>query len=157
MNDWTQKVIDRIGRGGAIAAGVLLAVLFLAFGGPLFLAGLGSSVAGVVVFAACLVGPAIWVLADARRRGIAHPFLWALFALLGNLIGAVVYVIARDDRPATRPCGGCGRGVEARHTACPWCGTFQQVSKRTCTECRSELDLGWRFCPYCRTEQGKPA
>ena len=152
-----EKWVERLGRRGTIAVGVLVSAMFLAVGGPFLMAGAGSSLLAIVVFAAILVGPAAWVLADARKCGMKQPFLWALFALLGNVIGAVVYVLVREDRPAKRSCAACGRVVEPSHPACPWCGTVQQLSKRTCGQCRTELDLGWRFCPYCRTEASAPS
>ena len=154
-DDWNKRVIDRLGRRGTIAAGLLLSAIFLLAGGPVFLAGAGMSVVGVVIFAGILVGPAVWVLLDARKRGVRHPFLWALFALLGNVIGAVSYVLVRDDRPMQRSCTACARPVQSNHAACPWCGTLQAPSKRTCSQCRNDLELDWRFCPYCRSEVGR--
>ena len=155
LEDLSRKVIDRLGRRGAIAVGVLLSVAFLMFGGPLLLATASSTVVGIVAFAAILVGPALWVLADARKRGVQRAFLWALFALLGNVIGAVVYVLVRDQRPTQRPCGACGRPVQSSHAGCPYCGSLQASAKRSCAQCRNELELDWRFCPYCRSEVGR--
>jgi len=74
-NDWSQRILDRLGRKGTIAVGVLLAIVFVAAGGPLMLAGAGMSLAGFAAFTAILVGPAIWVLADARKHNIERPFL----------------------------------------------------------------------------------
>lgn len=105
-------------------------------------------------FVALLVGPAIWVLSDARKRGVEHPLLWAFFALFGNVIAALVYVLVRDGLKTQQPCGSCGRLVSSVHGACPWCGSVRQTARRSCPNCRGELDLDWRFCPYCRTEVG---
>jgi RNA polymerase subunit RPABC4/transcription elongation factor Spt4 len=154
-NDWDKWVLERLGRRGTIAAGVVLSALFLIAGGPLFLAGASMSVVGVLAFAAILVGPAIWVLTDARRRGVRRPFFWALLALFGNVIGAVVYVLVRDAQPVERACGACGRQVQPSHAACPWCGAPLTPSRRTCGQCRGDLELDWRYCPYCRSEVGR--
>lgn len=155
MDELRTRLIERLGRRGTIAVGIGLTAIFLLIGGPLLLAGASGTVIGAVVFAAILVGPALWVLADARRRGIQRPFLWAIFALLGNVIGAIVYVLVRDEQPAQHACTACGRPVSREHSGCPWCGTQQAASKsrRTCGHCHSELELDWRFCPYCRHEQ----
>jgi RNA polymerase subunit RPABC4/transcription elongation factor Spt4 len=109
----------------------------------------------VVVLAAILVGPAAWVLTDARRRGVAHPLLWAFFALVCNVAGAIVYVLVRDRWPTQRGCATCGRLVSSSHAACPWCGSAQPGARRSCGVCRNELELDWKFCPYCRTEVGR--
>ena len=154
---WNRKVVEKLGRRGTIAAGVIASAIFLLAGGPLFLAASGMSVIGIIAFAAILVGPALWVLSDARARGVPRPFLWALVALLGNVLGAVAYVLVRDQQPTQRVCGACGRTVQSDHSACPYCGTMQSPSKRTCARCRNELELDWRFCPYCRTESGSTA
>lgn len=155
--DWTRRVVDRLGRRGAIVAGVLLSAIFLIAGGPLFLAAASMSLVGLLAYAAILVGPACWVLYDARKRGVQRPFVWALFALIGNVIGAIVYVIVRDEQPKQRSCGACGRRVQSDHAACPWCGTVQTSSKRTCGHCHGDLEIDWRFCPYCRNEVGHAA
>jgi RNA polymerase subunit RPABC4/transcription elongation factor Spt4 len=152
---WNRKVVEKLGRRGTIVAGVLASAIFLLAGGPIFLAASGMSIIGILAFAAILVGPALWVLWDARRRGVPRAFLWGLFALLGNVLGAVAYVLVRDQQPTQHPCSACGRVVQSGHAACPWCGTLQGTSKRTCAQCRNDLELDWRFCPYCRSEVGE--
>ncbi len=155
MHDWNRRLVERLGRNGTIGLGLLVSLVFLAFGGPLFLAGATSSLAVIVAFAAVLVGPALWVLVDARKRGVAQPLLWGLFALLGNVIGAIVYVLVRNDHKSARPCATCGQPVAANHSACAWCGALASSARRTCRSCHNELELEWRFCPYCRTEVGR--
>src|SRR5258706_12862606 len=98
MHDWNRRIVERLGRNGTIGVGLVLSLVFLAMGGPFFLAGAGSSLAVIVAFAAVLVGPALWVLVDARRRGGAQPFLWGPFPRLGNVVGASVFVLWRNDR-----------------------------------------------------------
>ena len=153
-NDWSQRILDRLGRKGTIAVGAALALVFVIAGGPLLLAGAGMSVAGFAAFTAVLVGPAIWVFADARKRGMANPFLWGLFALIGNVLGAIVYVLVRNDQRTQKPCATCGRPVASNYAACPWCGALAQTARRSCQRCHNELELDWRFCPYCRADAG---
>lgn len=154
IQDLNRKIVGRLGKTGTIVVGSILSLLFLAAGGPLVLAGAGMSLVGVTTFALVLVGPALWVLADARKRGMAQPFLWGLFALIGNVLGAIVYILVRGERRTSRPCATCGQPVASDHAACPYCGTLAQSSRRTCQRCHNELEFEWRFCPYCRTEVG---
>jgi len=157
LHDLRKQMVDRLGRRGAIVVGALLGLAFVLVGGPIYLAAASASLVSFAVFAAVLVGPAVWVLTDARKRGVKRPFAWALFALVTNVAGALAYLLKRDDQPQQRPCNTCGRQVDASHAACPWCGSLQMPSKRSCTQCRNELDPGWRFCPYCRSEVGRAA
>ncbi len=143
-------LMQRLGRRGTIALGVGVVALFAIAGGPLLLAGVGSSVAAVLFFAAILLGPAAWVLWDARSRSIARPFIWALFALFGHVVGALVYLLVRDAQPQEAACASCQRAVRVGLATCPWCGTARATSRSGCHHCGSELESGWRFCPYCR-------
>ncbi len=143
---------DRLGRRGTLALGIVVVLLFAVAGGPLVVAGLGSSAVAVVLFAAILVGPAAWVLWDSRARGVARPFVWALFALFGHVVGALVYLLVRDAQPQEAPCSTCQRDVRVGLANCPWCGTARATAHHGCPKCGSELERGWRYCPYCRIE-----
>lgn len=145
-------LLDRLGRRGTLALGVGVVLLFAIAGGPLFVAGLGSSVVAVVLFAVLLVAPSAWVLWDARARGVARPFVWALFALFGHVVGALVYLLVRDAQPQEAPCSTCQRDVRVGLANCPWCGAARATGRKGCPKCGSELERGWRFCPYCRIE-----
>ncbi len=155
IQELRKRLIGCFGRRGTVALGLLVAAGFVMGGGPFFLAGAGSSLVALVIFTAILVGPAAWVLSDARQRGMQRPFFWALFALLGNIFAVIVYLLVRDEHPTQQPCTACSRPVSSTHTACPWCGTLRSASVRTCATCRNELEVDWRFCPYCRTEVGR--
>lgn len=145
---------DRIGPRGTLVLGVVLVALFFAVGGPLWVAGVSSSLVAALLFAALLVAPAAWVLRDARRRALDHAFLWALFALCGNVVAVIVYLLARDTAARAEPCSCCGRALRAQHAACPWCGSPRAGPAGACRQCRSPVETGWRFCPYCRCEMG---
>lgn len=147
-----RSLLDRFGRRGTLLLGVVVVVLFILAGGPLWVAGLSSSLVALLLFAAVLVAPAAWVLWDARQRAIERAFLWALFALCGNVVAVIVYLLVRDAAPPTLACSGCGRGLRAAHASCPWCGTARPSPGPSCPKCRAGLEAGWRFCPYCRHE-----
>ena len=148
---------DRLGQRGTLALGVVLVLVFVCAGGPLWVAGISSSIVAALLFAAILVAPAAWVLRDARRRGLEHAFLWALFALCGNFVAVIVYLLARDAAPRSAPCSCCGRVLESKHSACPWCGSPRSAVEGGCPTCRSQLEKSWRFCPYCRSEVSRGA
>lgn len=154
---WGRRVEEKLGRKGTIAVGVALSIVFMAIGGPILLASAAGHLVAFLAFVAILVGPAVWVLADARKRGLENAFLWGLFALPTNVIGAIVYILVRNERRAAKPCATCGRPVASNHAACPYCGAVASSAKRSCGRCHNELEVEWRFCPYCRTEVGAAA
>lgn len=108
----------------------------------------------------------VYVLIDAKRRGIQQPWAWGLFALI-PFLGLVAYVVLRpamyvSDREEQEldmalrerqlaqygACPNCGTGIERDFVVCPVCNT--QV-RNVCPTCKKPLDAHWKVCPYCRT------
>jgi hypothetical protein len=114
-----------------------------------------SASMGLVLLAALglvLLGPPLWVLTDARKRGVKHPLGWGIFALLTTPVGALIYYLIRPDAALRSHCSGCGKEVSVEFPACPYCGEAQPQPRGTCPACQSRVDPDWRFCPYCRHE-----
>lgn len=84
------------------------------------------------------------VFLDARRRG-NNPFAWGMLALLTNLVGVAIYLIARRQ---WLQCPNCGGGVEKKFRNCPWCG---HALVTACTKCSQPLQRGWVHCASCGT------
>jgi predicted RNA-binding Zn-ribbon protein involved in translation (DUF1610 family) len=105
-------------------------------------AGLGAL--GALGFVTYWLSIAWWVFADARRRG-SKGFAWGVLALLTNLVGAAVYLVARREQ---RTCTRCGANMERSFNNCPHCG---QSLKRHCDKCGQVLRTGWTHCANCGT------
>jgi hypothetical protein len=52
-----------------------------------------------------------WVWLDARARG-ERAWVWAVFVLLGNLVGLITYILARRPRPQPAAAGGVLQSTE---------------------------------------------
>jgi len=85
-----------------------------------------------------------WVFLDARRRD-ENPFAWGLLALLTNLVGVALYLIARRQ---WMQCTSCGGEVEKKFHSCPWCG---HTLVTVCAQCSLPLRSGWTHCAGCGT------
>ena len=85
-----------------------------------------------------------YVNRDAKRRGM-NATLWTILVIvIPNLIGYIIYFLARE--PKLYPCPQCGGTVSARFNFCPKCKFNLHP---TCPECKHEIRQGDRFCPYC--------
>ena len=101
----------------------------------------------------------IWVYRDAERRKMSG-VLWALFVLVGNIIGLLIYLIVRNDslparqidQAATQPCPSCEKKVQQDFEFCPNCGIKLRV---TCQSCGKPTTAGWKVCPYCEAKLDK--
>ncbi len=96
---------------------------------------------------------AAWVFNDAEKRGM-NGWLWGLLVFFANIIGLVVYLLARNEgipaRPITREaCSQCGRPLQPDFLACPYCGA---KVKQTCPQCGKVVRTEWKVCPYCAAE-----
>ncbi len=94
----------------------------------------------------------IWIYRDAQSRGM-NGALWALLVFFGNLIGLLIYLIVRSDRPLlvaeTKPaqtCPSCKKTVVQSYTYCPHCGKSLQS---VCPACGKQVEPGWKACPHC--------
>lgn len=110
----------------------------------------------------------IYVVRDARRRGVSAWFVWMLAAILLPGVGLVLYLVLRPgsyvvDREeqaldiALREhqlskygvCPNCGAHIDEDFIVCPICDT--QV-RNVCPTCHRPLNADWNVCPYCRTK-----
>ncbi|MEN6312161.1 MAG: zinc ribbon domain-containing protein [Acidobacteriota bacterium] len=99
----------------------------------------------------------LWVYHDAEKRGMSG-ILWALLVFVGHVIGLIIYLIMRSEKPvrkaetgpapAAECCPGCGKPVAAGHVFCPACGRPRQT---VCPACKKPAEAGWKVCPYCGT------
>lgn len=133
--EWTLR---RLAAWALIALGVLLALNLLIRGLPILI--------GVAV----LLGPPIWVYLDGTKRGLDRAPLWALLVLLSNVVGLVIYLIARPDAEL-RSCKHCGANLRPEWRVCASCGAEADAS-RACPSCAAVVDRGWRYCPQCKAE-----
>jgi RNA polymerase subunit RPABC4/transcription elongation factor Spt4 len=108
----------------------------------------------------------VYVVIDAKRRGVQVFWAWGLVALI-PLVGLIAYLAMRpgmyaSDREeqelemALRErqlahfgnCPNCGTTIEKDFIVCPVCNT--QV-RNVCPTCKRPLEAHWKVCPYCRT------
>lgn len=108
----------------------------------------------------------VYVVIDAKRRGVQAFWVWGLVALI-PLVGLIAYLVMRpgmyaSDREeqelemALRErelahfgnCPNCGTTIEKDFIVCPVCNT--QV-RNVCPTCKRPLEAHWKVCPYCRT------
>jgi hypothetical protein len=109
-----------------------------------------------VIFLFILLGPAIFVLADAQERKVARPILWGVFTLFTWMFGLIVYLLARPEAAGKSFCPHCGGEIDRSFHHCPWCSRSIQTAS-TCGNCAAELKPGWKFCPNCRSAVNAPA
>lgn len=63
----------------------------------------------------------VWVARDAKNRGVDSPVLWMLLVLFTNVLGLIIYILARPGGNLVR-CEQC-RGRKLQHAKlCPHCG-----------------------------------
>lgn len=120
--------------------GGLLAVPFFGdgAGGRLFLLAMLVPVLGLIVAIAATV------YHDAKKRGL-DPWLWAtVAAFVPNLIGVIIYLIARHT--FQKACIKCGKGLSGDFKICPYCGSSQD---QACSQCRQPVMPDWVVCPHC--------
>jgi hypothetical protein len=109
----------------------------------------------ILMMVAILLGPPIWVYLDGTKRGLERASLWALLVLFSNVVGLVVYLIARPDAELCR-CARCGANMRPEWRVCAACGAEADPSP-ICPSCAAPVESGWRYCPLCKGELVLPA
>jgi hypothetical protein len=119
---------------------------------PMPLAGLIALMTLGGLFVAALGLLIGYVNRDAKRRGM-NATLWTILVIvIPNLIGYIIYFLARE--PKLFPCPQCGGTVSARFNYCPKCKFNLHPA---CPECKHEIRPGDRFCPFCAHDLGAGA
>lgn len=144
-DDW-EKEFGRHGRvmTSAPPIGYLLLVSAPRLVTPL---GISARIVGALAALGLLLywlNVAWWVFLDARRRQ-NNPFAWGMLALLTNLVGVAIYLIARRQ---WQQCPSCHGEVEKKFHNCPWCG---HALVAVCAKCSQPLQRGWTHCASCGT------
>jgi RNA polymerase subunit RPABC4/transcription elongation factor Spt4 len=106
-----------------------------------------------LAFLALWIAIIVWVYGDAEKRGMSG-VLWALIVFIGHLVGLLIYVLVRSDRPILAPsnrvqssaCSKCGKAVGKDFAFCPHCGERIQA---VCPKCEKPVEKGWQACPHC--------
>ncbi|MCK4454911.1 MAG: zinc ribbon domain-containing protein [Thermoplasmata archaeon] len=114
----------------------------------------------VVIWYVVLIMIAIWVYRDAESRGMSGA-LWLLIVLLANIVGLIVYLVVRTDRPQygyyprqqpyqqyqyQQPPPTQPPPAAAPPPAQP------QPDVRFCSNCGASLPPGASHCPNCGTK-----
>jgi hypothetical protein len=92
---------------------------------------------------------AIWVYRDAERRGMSG-VLWLLVVLVAGIIGLIVYLVVRHDKPVPMavPPYGPGWGAPPPGGAAPPTAP-PSAAGATCRSCGAPLEPGMTFCTKC--------
>jgi RNA polymerase subunit RPABC4/transcription elongation factor Spt4 len=86
-----------------------------------------------------------FVFKDSKQRGM-DPWLWTTVAMfIPNLIGLIIYLIARNSY-TKKACIGCGKPVDEHFMNCPFCG---YKLKDNCNSCGCAVEPEWNICPKC--------
>ncbi len=75
----------------------------------------------LLLWVAITVGPAVWVYLDAEKRNNDRALLWGLLCLASNVLGLIIYLIARPEIGASL-CPSCSAALQSHWVACPHCG-----------------------------------
>ena len=74
-----------------------------------------------IVFLALSIALLVWVARDAKARGMDSAVLWMLLVFFLNVLGLVIYLLARPQG-ITVPCPNCGNSRLQASLKCPHCG-----------------------------------
>jgi len=96
---------------------------------------------------------AVWVYRDAESRGMSG-VLWLLVVLVGGIIGLIIYLIVRHDRPVGAAPAGYSR--YSGYGAYPWYAPPPSSAPQAgtggpsnCKVCGGSLTADGRFWPNC--------
>jgi predicted amidophosphoribosyltransferase len=106
---------------------------------------------------------AVWVVRDAKGRGVSSPIGWLILVMLTGLLGLIIYFFSRPGGEVGE-CPNCHNKRLIAMAQCPHCGA-STVSKGVssgsdgksngslfCTECGSRNQAGSKFCEKCGTK-----
>ncbi len=105
---------------------------------------------GLLLFAFIFLGSLGFIIfRDAKAYGL--PALkWALIAVfVPNLIGVVLYLVARSKVEKELYCSNCQAPVENDFNLCPNCAI---VFESICPVCKKALKSQYERCPYCGSQ-----
>ena len=74
-----------------------------------------------IIFLALSVALLVWVARDAKARGMDSAILWMLLVFFLNLLGLIIYLLARPQCNLV-PCPNCGNQRLQASVRCPHCG-----------------------------------
>jgi uncharacterized membrane protein YhaH (DUF805 family) len=74
-----------------------------------------------IIFLAISIALLVWVARDAKSRGMDSAVLWMLLVFFLNIVGLVIYLLARPQG-ITVPCPNCGNSRLQASVRCPHCG-----------------------------------
>lgn len=76
-----------------------------------------------VGFVALWIVLLVWVVKDAKNRGLENPVLWLLLVLITHLLGLLIYLLTRP-RGNLVECENCRNQKLQYARTCPHCGTL---------------------------------
>ena len=94
--------------------------MFGALGIDSGIAGFFSILSKLILWAAT-IAVGVYVYRDANKRNM-NSTLWLIIICVSWVVGAVVYLIVRDDDSAVE-CPNCQTVVKGNNAFCPKCGT----------------------------------
>jgi hypothetical protein len=104
----------------------------------------------------------VFVARDAKARGMDAPVLWMLVVFFLNLLGLVIYMLARPSGNTVR-CANCGNKRLQFALKCPHCGIGEATPiaqppiqpafrpEGYCSNCGSPHAHAAQFCVGCGT------
>jgi hypothetical protein len=91
------------------------------------MAGVACIVVPLIVFVVEIL-IMVWVYKDARARGDQNAVLWLVLIFFVNLIGLIVYFVARPKGNLV-PCANCRNARLETLVKCPICGADTGAAK----------------------------
>jgi len=74
-----------------------------------------------ILFTVLSIALLVWVARDAKSRGMDSAILWMLLVFFLNLLGLLIYILARPQGNLV-PCPNCGNKRLQASVRCPHCG-----------------------------------
>jgi len=83
-------------------------------------AGIGCFLFVIFAFMVINIAILIWVIGDAKNRGMENPVLWLGMVFFTGIIGLFIYFLARPEGNLA-PCPRCGNKKIVLSNYCPHC------------------------------------